>query len=79
MTCARRYAGCPGSGFSDLGQHALPNFQLELPVLANQLEVRAVAGNQLSAVGPDGESDQHVEVQIAQFPGLISFVCVNLR
>src|ERR1017187_9712613 len=38
-----------------------------------------MARDQLGAVGPDGERDQHIEVQIAQFFGFIPLVCVNLR
>jgi len=50
---------------SDNLKRGLPDFQPEIPVLADQLEVDPVGCNQQRSVRPRCERDQHVEVQIA--------------
>jgi len=56
-------------------QTPLPNLQFEAAILANHLEVGAVAGDQRCAMGAGGQSNQHIEVQIAQFGRLKALVC----
>ena len=45
----------------------LPDFQLEAAVFADELEVGAVGRDEAGAVGADGQGDQHIEVEIAEF------------
>ena len=58
----------------DLGDLALPDFHLEVPIGADQLEIGAIAGDQTRAAGASGQGDQDVEVQVAEFMGLKALV-----
>jgi len=53
----------------------LPDLQLETAILANHLEVGAVADDQRCAVGAGGQRNQQIEVQIAQLGRLEALVC----
>src|SRR5260370_29491360 len=56
----------------------LPGFQLEFPILPNQLKVRAIRRNEARAMGSCRERNEHIEVQIAQLVRLESPVTLDL-
>jgi hypothetical protein len=69
--------GAPGVAFETWDGNKLPHFQLEFPVLPNQLEIGTIRRNQPRSVGTRGQRDQHIEVQIAQFSRFESAIAVN--
>jgi len=67
------------SGFSDIGSTDLPDFQLEIPIAPNHLEVYAIGRNQPCAVRAGRQSDQNVEMQVAKFVRLETLVLLHFR
>src|SRR5260370_15706707 len=55
----------------------LPGFQLEFPILANQLKVRTIRRDEACTMGTCGQRDQYVEVQIAELRRLESTVALD--
>ena len=55
----------------------LPDFQLEVAVFTDELEVGAIGRDEAGAVGANGQGDQHIEVEIAEFARLEAFMGVD--
>jgi len=57
----------------------LPDFQLEVAIVADEFEVGAVGRDEARAVCADGESDQDIEVKLAELVRLEALVGVDFR
>lgn len=55
----------------------LPDFQIKIPVLANQFKISAVRSDEFRSVTPRSQSDQYIEVKIAQFARLVAPFCLD--
>ena len=53
-------------------RRCLPDFQIEIPVLANQLKIPAIRGDKLRAASARGKRNQHIEVKLAQLARLVA-------
>jgi hypothetical protein len=56
---------------------SLRDIKFEIAVMADQFEVGAVRGDEPGSMGADGESDQNIEVEIAELVGLETFVSLQ--
>src|ERR1019366_2587856 len=56
----------------------LPDIQLEIPVLANQLEVGEIARDHSDPTAPLSQRNQHIEVEFAQLVRLKAAIRLEL-
>ena len=62
-----------------LRQTGSPNFKVDLPVSANQLEIFPIGGDQTSAVRARSKGDENVEMQVTEFGRREAVIGTNAR